>query len=363
MRLIYVRSNFTHLMIIIALAYTFVSSRFTNAQTVREVLEGVYAARESELTSYYAEFNYEGRLLGNPKDFRARRVYHEGAFKSISKRDANKVWYAGYRDGEIVSSFTSNDDHAFLYGGQLGSILYQGIPGPDEVTGLYRYVDPRALGLGPTVHLVSTEYVRIGLGLHPEAPFYDQIKEDTLDDVPVWILNGKLQEVSHECVIDRRNFRLISRTVKEQAGDISNYQLSYSDRFATQTIPSKVILQTILDGNVIFQGTWEMTEFDPNPKFTEDDFGMASLGMPAGTEFFDEASKTIKTWSGTAVLSPNLATNPRVSRDVIAKKAAEEAAKDSASKAYVLYGLAILGVLCAGLIIARQIGPRSEKKK
>ena len=315
MRLIYVRSNFTHLMIIIALAYTFVSSRFTNAQTVREVLEGVYAARESELTSYYAEFNYEGRFLGNQKDSLYEGLFLEETFKSVSKRDANEEWYAGYKDGETISAFTISDDHAFLYAGQFGSILYQGIPGPGEPLGVIRFVDPRALGLCATAYRVSSEYVRIELGLSPELAYYDQINEDTLDDVPVWILTGKPREVAHECVIDRRNFRLIRRTTKRQEGNINNYQLSYSDRFATQTIPSKVVLQESLDGNVIFEGTWEMTEFDPNPKFTEDDFGMASLGMPAGTEFFDEASKTIKTWSGTAVLSPNLATNPRPIRE------------------------------------------------
>lgn len=322
--------------------------------SVRDVLEAMFAARAQELVRYEAEFTYEGKYWGAEEKSLNKGLNLAEIFRSIVKYDGANEWFAGYReDGTMISSFTIDAGRGFTYGGtRFGSKLYAGMPADYEPSGYVRFIDPRGYGF------VNYHYTRVGKDelryvwhLDDEDGLdFDKVTKVVEDSTAYYVLVGGDENRIRTVRIDAENFRLISdraELLKEKV--VFEAVLTYSDKFRTQTLPSVVVSKEFLEGELLFEARREMTAFDPDPQFTENDFGMASLGMPAGTQYYDEASETIKIWNGQAGLSQALAGIQPIKEKL---EEAIESERDTSWRPW-LYGLAITGIACALLILYR----------
>lgn len=322
--------------------------------TSEEIINACLATRESELGRYHAEFVFSGRFFGDDSDF--KRLLKQGSFSSIAKRDGQQMWFGGYDDRRLLCVYTVRDNIAFLFATTHRIAKRMKSVDLSTDSGLCRYfVDP--LGLG----FAETHYEPLPIENARRILFLGHDNGDavlTLRNGPannVWVITATSNDVIFELFIDQADFRLLQRIVRvPKINRRYVMESEYTERFPVRSIPTVVRFREYLNDEVVFESTREMTAFDPNPVFAADDFGLPALGLPPGSDYLDETTERFVKWNGSETISPDFASHPLVNRDLIARKAAEEAKRNGWMNQYPLVAIAGIGILAASLLIYRQ---------
>jgi hypothetical protein len=322
--------------------------------TSEEIINACLAARESELGRYHAEFEFSAKFFGENSSL--KRLLLEGSFLSIVKRDGQQVWFGGYAGRRLQCVYTVRDKVAFIFAPmhniakRLRSLDFS----PNSAMCRY-FVDPLSLGIFETNREpITIEGVRGAM--FPAAGTSDvTLTRSDRQANNVWVITATDDYGTCELVIDQADFRLLQRIVTVPKSNLRFVTESeYTERFSVRSIPTTVRLREYLHDEVVFESTVEMTAFDPNPIFAADDFGLPALGLPPGSDYLDETTERFVKWNGSETISPDLASHPLVNRDLIARKAAEEAKRNGWMDQYPLVAIAGIGVLAASLLIYRQ---------
>lgn len=330
-----------------------------NAQVIpdaSDVLEAFIAGRDADLVKYQAEFLYEGKFPTEAKETRWRDT-QEKRFIAVSKRDGPSRSYRAYHDSELISVLVLHKGGGFRWSEIVGAAKYQSLSvmEPSVAAGL-RLVDPLSLGISASIQEVFREnYLREIFGLTGLPGIELTVTPGTRNGVPTWDLGGEDPMIKIRFVFDQQNFRLLfkSQEFLDERRQIT-CELTYSGKFATQHVPSLVQLCEVLDDQTIFTASWTMTAFDPDPKLTDDDFTMKSIGLPIGLSYYDDTTRTAKTWGGNGPVSSSFLAHPQVSRDLLRRKAAEDAAKSVWTQNLLFYLLGVAGIVCVGAILVRR---------
>lgn len=319
-----------------------------------EILEACLATRESELGRFQAVFQYQGQFLSD-KSMLSRLLLAE-EFLAVTKRDGQNVFYSGTQSSGPPCVYTVKEGSAFHFAPvhDVSKRMKSTTVRNGDLT-CVRFVDPIGLGFFET----NYEPLDISRATKALASGHDEgtvsVTEGESQGNATWIISAKTQETVVTLVFDQMNFRLLKREVT-LLGQPRRFvsESEYTDRFPVRSIPTLVRFREYLNDEIVFESTREMTAFDPNPIFTENDFGLAALGLPPGSDYLDETTERFVKWNGSEAISPDFANHPLVDRDLIARKAAEEAKNNGWNKQYPMYAIAGIGILAALLLIYRQ---------
>lgn len=323
-------------------------------ETIAQILDACLATRESELGRYYAEFRYDGEFLAD--DSLIQRVLIAGSFSSKTKRDGEKVWFGGFANGQLTCVYTVQDGGAYHYAPlhQIAKRMRSAIVDNGDLI-CTRFIDPIGLGFFETSYEPLTiQRAKASLSFGHDSGNVTLVSQD-LNGQKNWVITAITDDSVVELLIDQASFRLLQRsvTVRNKNRRFVS-ECEYTDRFPVRSIPTLVRFREYLNDEIVFESTREMTAFDPNPIFTENDFGLAALGLPPGSDYLDETTERFVKWNGSEVISPDFANHPLVDRDLIARKAAEEAKNNGWNKQYPMYAIAGIGILAALLLLYRQ---------
>ena len=319
-----------------------------------DIIEACLAARESELIRFQAGFHYRGQFFSDKTMFSGLLI--EGEFHATTKRDGQNRFYSGTQNGGPPCVYTEKDDAAFHFAPlhfiakRMKTTKVQN----GDLT-CVRFIDPIGLGFFEK-NYEPLELTRAMMTLkvgHEEGGV--SVIEGESQGIATWMISAKTPEMVVVLVFDKSDFRLLKRdtTLLEEPRRFVS-ESEYTDRFPVRSIPTLVRFREYLNDEIVFESTREMTAFDPNPIFTENDFGLAALGLPPGSDYLDETTERFVKWNGSEAISPDFANHPLVDRDLIARKAAEEAKNNGWNKQYPMYAIAGIGILAALLLLYRQ---------
>lgn len=323
------------------------------------LLEAVAAAREADLVHFESHISFNGRLIDKERSKFADSL-PVGEFVSVVKRDPTREWLGGYSDGKLLSAFTVADGRGFYFAaykpGHFGSIHYRG--NPDSPVWFLRNVDPRTFGLRNDTGRQKNDAVRKLWRLDEYGTerftfgMDRNVGHNDVKTVQIDVLAGLIMEID----VDARLLRVLeSRFIHSKFDEpvVCVTTCHYSDHISISTLPAKVECREWVGDAMVYESTAEVKVFKLKPNFSETDFGIVSVGMPTGTVYFDQALEKNAIWSGDRPISPQLAVIPPISKDLIAKKNAEEAAKNRWLRTWLLYGIGSTGILIVTIILYR----------
>lgn len=344
---------------LIAYLFSYLASLTVTDEVAKSLLEAVATARESDLSHFESRIAVSSKLFDEEKTkFNGGRA--QGEFLSVVKRDFGREWLGEYRDGKLSAAYTLLDGRGFFFAGYVrdhfGSIHYSG---DTDGSLLVQVIDPLMLGISNRRDRQKSNAIRESWRLD----YFTADKFTSRDKIVVGQGNAQtvLISVNSDLVIEIEidtqflrvlEIRLIHSKYNEPVKGVITS--TYSDRIPVPTIPAKVVYREWVGDTVTYESIAEVKEFKLRPKFEDNEFGLGSVGMPPGTRYLDQALDKFQVWSGSGAISPQLASLPPISKELIARKNAEEAAKNRWRRHWLIYLFGSAGILITAFILYRK---------